>query len=565
MRLSLTNKMALIVSLIVFLTISILAIFNYRSSYQEVLQAAGVELTGCANITTGIIDPEALQQLVSGERSYLNQIEDEIEWTIGKKDIFEAHYILSLDGKVLAADSNLRSQGFQAGDTFMIDEEAIEHVKAGHSYYTDVYEFGGITRVTGYAPIFQDHNPQNEVIAINTIDFEGSIVRERTWEMAKPTLIIAIILPFLAAIVTIIIIRKMTKPIQLISSHVNKVAKGSLNIQPLSISNKDDLGALADDVNQMVASLQQVIAGVAENAQLIAATSEQLFASAEDTSFATDQIHMAMNNMAAGVEQQSQSTQNANQNITNIAKHIHVVSTQIEQAAQASNDTDQVSKNGREVVNQTIQQMNNIKDNTNQMGKIANQLNIKAKEIDKIVTLITSISEQTNLLALNASIEAARAGEHGLGFSIVAEEVRKLAEETGQATEQVSNLIKDLQSEAIQSVDQTSHAQLTVEQGIDLIYKTNGAFTSISSTASKTAQQLHQLTIDINKSKQQMQDLVKEVDGMTEIAEQSSGSTEKIAKSGKEQKKMMEDIFQASKALATISEKLQYSIDQFKY
>ncbi len=557
--------MTMIVSIVVFLSISILAIFNYRSSYQEVLQAAGVELTGCANITTGIIDPEALQHLVNGEESYLNQIENEIEWTIGKKDIFETHYILSLDGHVLAADSNLRSQGLQAGDHFMIEEEAIEHVKAGHSYYTDVYEFGGVTRVTGYAPIFRDHNPQNEVIAINTIDFERSIVQERTWEMTKPTLIIAAILPFLAALITIIIIRKMTKPIQLISSHVNKVAKGSLNIQPLSISSRDDLGALADDVNKMVESLQQVITGVAENAQLIAATSEQLFASAEDTSFATDQIHLAMSDMAAGVEQQSQSTQNANRNITNIAEHIHAVSIQIEQATQDSNDTDQVSKNGTQVVNQTIQQMNNIKDNTNQMSEIAERLNNKAQEIDKIITLITSISEQTNLLALNASIEAARAGEHGKGFSVVAEEVRKLAEETGQATEQVSILIEEIQSEAIQSVDHTSHAQLIVEQGIDSIYKTNDAFTKISSTASKTAQQLKQLTIDINRSKKQMEDLVKEVDAMTEIAEQSTGNTEKIAKSGEEQKNMMEDIFQASKALATISDKLQYSIDQFNY
>lgn len=540
-----------------------LAVINYRSSYQSVLQAAGVELTGCANITTGIIDPDALLQLADGDQSHLAQIENEIEWTINQKEIFETHYILSLDGHVLAADSHLQAQGFSAGDSFALEQEALDHILQGHSYYTEVYEYGDMSRVTGYAPIFRDHNPQNEVIAINAIDFEGSIVRERTWEMTKPTILISLLLPFIAALITMFVVRQIIKPIKPISKHVKQVADGHLNLDPLKINNRDELGELATDVNQMVTTLHHIIHQVATNSQQVAATSEQLFASAEETNTTTERINQAIQEVANGIEQQSQNTQQANKDLMDIANKIDTVTAQTHEATQASNHADELSQSGNKIVNQTIQQINQIRDHTDDISQMTNSLNKKAKEIDQIINLITGISEQTNLLALNASIEAARAGEHGKGFSVVAEEVRKLASETSLATDQVSNLIVEIQQEAQQSVDTTAKGQQAVDRGIELVSKSNKAFSTISSTTSESAQQLNQLSENIIAIKEQMKNIVTAVDGITSIAEQSAHNTEDIAHSGDEQKAMMQGITEASKELATIAEQLQASIEQF--
>lgn len=540
-----------------------LAVINYRSSYQSVLQAAGVELTGCANITTGIIDPDALLQLADGDQSHLAQIENEIEWTINQKEIFETHYILSLDGNVLAADSHLKGQGFSAGDSFALDQEALDHILQGHSYYTEVYEYGDMSRVTGYAPIFRDHNPQNEVIAINAIDFEGSIVRERTWEMTKPTILISLLLPFIATLITMFVVRQIIKPIKPISKHVKQVADGHLNLDPLKINKRDELGELATDVNQMVTTLHHIIHQVATNSQQVAATSEQLFASAEETNTTTERINQAIQEVANGIEQQSQNTQQANKDLMDIANKIDTVTAQTHEATQASNHADELSQSGNKIVNQTIQQINQIRDHTDDISQMTNSLNKKAKEIDQIINLITGISEQTNLLALNASIEAARAGEHGKGFSVVAEEVRKLASETSLATDQVSNLIVEIQQEAQQSVDTTAKGQQAVDRGIELVSKSNKAFSTISSTTSESAQQLNQLSENIIAIKEQMKNIVTAVDGITSIAEQSAHNTEDIAHSGDEQKAMMQGITEASKELATIAEQLQASIEQF--
>ena len=345
-----------------------------------------------------IIDADALLKLSLGDQSYLAQIEDEIEWTITQKEIFETHYILSLDGNILAADSHLKAQGFSANDEFMISPEAIEHVSSGHSYYTDVYQFGGMERLTGYAPIFRDHDPQNEVIAINAIDFEGSIVGERTWQMAKPTLLIGLLLPISAALITSVFVRRIVKPIQAITSHVNGVALGKLNIKPLHIKTEDELGKLATDVNQMVTSLKSVIRGVAENSELIAATSEELFARADETSNSTDQIHLEIDELALGVEKQSQSTETANLNLSHMAQSIIQISTEIEHLTKASTEADQVAQSGLNIVNQTMNQMTIINKNTNEMYQIAGRLDDKSIKNDQIINLITNISKQTYLL-----------------------------------------------------------------------------------------------------------------------------------------------------------------------
>lgn len=563
MKINVTKKITIIATIIVFLSVSALSFINYRSSYREVLQSAGVELTGCANITTGIIDPDALLELVNGNQDYLNQIENEIEWTVTQKEIFETHYILSLDGVVLAGDSHLKEQGFYASDQFVITEEAVEHVVSGHSYYTDVYFFGGMERITGYAPIFRDHDPQNEVIAINAIDFEGSIVGERTWEMAKPTLLIGFLLPIIAAFVTSLFVRRTVKPIQAISTHVNQVAQGKLNIEPLIINTKDELGTLANDVNEMVHSLQTVIKDVIENSELIVATSEELFARADDTSHSTERIHLAITELASGVEKQSLSTETANNNLSSMAQSIEQISKEIDDLTVASKEADQFAYSGREVVKQTMNQMETINQNTTEMNQIAKRLNDQSKEIDQIITMITDISDQTNLLALNASIEAARAGEHGKGFSVVAEEVRKLAEQTGVATDQVAHLVKEIQIETQTSLDKTEQGQRSVTEGNNLIAQTTDSFDKISTTTTKNAEQLTHLLGEIDLIRTQVNHLVNEVVEITAISQQSASSTMKINQSGEEQTIMMQDIYAASKELATIAEKLQLSIEGF--
>ena len=166
---------------------------------------------------------------------------------------------------------------------------------------------------------------------------------------------------------------------------------------------------------------------------------------------------------------------------------------------------------------------------------------------------------------MNASIEAARAGLHGKGFSLVAEEVRKLAIQTGNATDQVAQLVSEIQTETKALLTQTEQGKNSVDQGSTLSVQTNESFKQISKMTNKNTKQLDHLLDNIDSIREQVNQLLNEVQEITKVSQHYALSTNKISESGKEQTLMMQDINAASKELATIAEQLQLSIEQFEH
>jgi methyl-accepting chemotaxis protein len=162
---------------------------NYWVSYQNTYEAAGIEAVGCANITTGLIKPSELAQVINGNKEMQTALGKKLDWTTEHKPIFQDQYILSLDGTILAEDSNLKKQGFKPGDKFAIDKNTVKMIQdMKHPQYSAIYEFGGMKRITGYAPIFKDQDPNKEIIALNAIDFNAQIVNTRTWASVQGSL-----------------------------------------------------------------------------------------------------------------------------------------------------------------------------------------------------------------------------------------------------------------------------------------------------------------------------------------------------------------------------------------
>src|SRR5699024_10219848 len=160
-------------------------------------------------------------------------------------------------------DENLLDQGFAPGDDFAITDEDLQQViETKAPVYSDVYEFGGMKRLTGYAPIFKDHDASKEVVAISAIDFESSIVHSRTWDMIKGSFIFAILHILFAGIATIFLIKKTTEPINTIIQYAGRVADGELTVEPLPVKRNDEIGQLSGDLNTMVHNLKHIIGEV---------------------------------------------------------------------------------------------------------------------------------------------------------------------------------------------------------------------------------------------------------------------------------------------------------------
>ncbi|OMD09158.1 methyl-accepting chemotaxis protein, partial [Paenibacillus odorifer] len=187
----LATKLTWMMFVVLLLVGSSIGFFGYRTAYKQVDEAAGIELVGCANITTGLIDPADISALLAGDQSKLEAVEDRIGWIVAHKAIFKEAFILSLDGKVLAADSSFQARGYKAGDTFYFPAEVKQHItESKHSSYSKVYTYEGTSLKTGYGPIYQDHDPSKPIVALMAINFDGSIIQDRTQDIIVQPFII---------------------------------------------------------------------------------------------------------------------------------------------------------------------------------------------------------------------------------------------------------------------------------------------------------------------------------------------------------------------------------------
>ncbi|KRL98832.1 hypothetical protein FD50_GL000645 [Liquorilactobacillus satsumensis DSM 16230 = JCM 12392] len=576
---SITKKMTLSVTAIVFFSVAVLGITNYFFSYRETLKSAGVELTGCASITTGIETPEYLMQVKAGKLENQSKLEKQVDWIVQHKKIFAEAYILDTQGKLIVADQHARQLGFKRGTQFKLSAAALRQIKSGKTYYTGIYELRGRRVITGYAPVYRtqstsmasmpgmsQNSGKGAVIAINAIDFDGGIVSARTWEMNKFVILLSVILPLLAAMITMFFVRRLTIPIKKIGRHVEKVAQGDLSLKPLEITAHDELGQLAHDFNGMVAQLQRLIGNVASTSQKITLNSQELIEGSQKAQAATVQSATQLAEANESVTQQSVLTQQANEDLGQMSLQFKAISTHIETAAHQANKTKRLSQAGNTVVKNTIAQMDRIKQNSTELQQLAAGLNEKAKAIDQVMTLINGISKQTNLLALNASIEAARSeNTQGQGFTVVSDEIRKLSEQTGQATLEVAEVVTKIQKDAALSVAKTIAGATSVATGITLINQTSASFTQISDKSNETSQHLARLAREILQLHAKMDSIVGEIAHITSFAAGIAANTNKISEAGRQQKETMQEFVTVSAELSQIAAQLLALVNEFKY
>ncbi|MDQ0230784.1 methyl-accepting chemotaxis protein [Metabacillus malikii] len=392
-------------------------------------------------------------------------------------------------------------------------------------------------------------------------------VKRESDQILVETFILSVVIIVLVLIISIILGitlgRNISKPLALITSKVKQVASGNLLTEPLTIKNKDEIGQLANDFNQMSDNLMNLIHHVNDNAQLVTATSEELSASADQTKKATEQISTSIQEVAYGIENQVSHASAANEIGKRISSGMEHVSSSIHSVADLAKLTNEHATSGQDIVSQTIEQMKDVHKKVNLTSTAVHTLGEKSKEIGQIVGLITEIAEQTNLLALNAAIEAARAGEHGVGFAVVAKEVKKLSQQSGQAAENIKMLVNEIAGEAIRTEGLMVEGSSSVDEGLSMVNMTGKTFIEIaqmiaevtaqSQAASNVAEQVH-------TNSQQLVKMVKEISA---ISIQSATNSEEVAASAEEQNASMEEISMAAESLSGQALELQKQVQKF--
>jgi methyl-accepting chemotaxis protein len=327
------------------------------------------------------------------------------------------------------------------------------------------------------------------------------------------TLIVVIISILLSVGFGYIISRIIARPLNRVLILVRKVATGDLR-ETADINTKDEIGQVASAINDMVMNLRSTVGGVLVSAESVSAAAQQISAT-------TEQI-------ASGSTSQAHDAQTMSDLFKELSFAINSVAVSAEQAAALSNDTLDLAQDGGEAVRGSIDGMKRINDQMTRLEEDSNK-------IGEIIEVIDDIAAQTNLLALNAAIEAARAGEQGRGFAVVADEVRKLAERSGEATKQITGIIKVMQENTKQSV-------IAVGEGVISTEKTGEAFEKIISMVNDSSHKVTEIAAASEEQSAQSSEVLGSIESISAATEEAAASSQETAATAQSLAKLAEEL-----------------------
>lgn len=388
-------------------------------------------------------------------------------------------------------------------------------------------------------------------------------IEEKVAHIKNIVILISILAFLVGSVIAYLIGRILSRPIIRVAEAAKQIAEGNLSLPDVVVQNKDEVGEMATLFNQMKGNLRNLIHKVGESSKKVAASSEELYASSEQAAQTANQMASTMQEIATGADIQMKSTEENKKAMEEGAIALQRIAESASTAAESSIQVLQQAKQGNQIINQTIQQMETINSSVQQSSTVMKDLEDSSIKIGHIVEVIGDIASQTNLLALNAAIEAARAGEHGKGFAVVADEVRKLAEQSRQSSEQVGELIKEIQQNTTHSIDVMGRGAKEVEAGAVIVNKAGEAFQQILHSIQQITEQVQEVSAATEEVSASTDQMTASMEQLRLISEKISMGTQGTTASSQEQLASMEEVAAAADDLSKLAQELQNEIMRF--
>ena len=463
-------------------------------------------------------------------------------------------------GNTRIATTVINDKGERAVGTTQDNQEILDKVIKNQKIYTGEAEVVGKPFFVSYEPLIDSAG--NSVGML----FVGENI-ERTLAYEKSMLIrqalVGLVCLVIAFVTALAMTRGITGAINKIIDQMSLVASGKLNAK-ISLKRRDEIALMAEGFNNMAGETAKMVRTVKDISDQVYDSTKTIIEESESVRSSSEQIQSAMHEIGNGSSHQAEAATQAAKVMDDLNADIDKVAEKAAKVGDLSEFLSKQSEKGSQVIGETIAEMRTIKDKVEKSAGVIDELSRNSHRIEEIVSLISGIADQTNLLALNAAIEAARAGEQGRGFAVVADEVRKLAEESSKSAGEITGLIEMIRRNADSALHAMNEGTAETDRGMEVVDKAGKAFEDISNAILQISDGVNGVVSITSEVRKKSQSAEEEITNIAAISEENAAAVEEVAASAAEQTESIGKFVQMSRELGKIIAEEETMLKKFE-
>lgn len=547
-------------------TIGLFADYKSKSTVEETIGRVADNIAGSI---VGEIDVEQFNSLKTPEdmnspyykelRSYLNSIRKAtgLKYLYTMRETEDGKFIYVVDGEPLdSEDASLLGDEEKSEDMSNTQVKSFNGVEGYELGRTE--EWGNL--ISAYAPI-KDH--AGRTIGVLGADFEANNVVDQLNKIKKELLIIVFLVIIIGIIISLFLSNLLVKPLKQLMTKAELVKSGDLTVR-IDNNSSDEIGLLAEIFKEMISGISGITKEIQNSTEKVSENINYLYESFGETSKTTKEIAEVITEVATGSLKQSEGVGEVIELMDGVFNQV-VKAVNHAQSVSASSDIAlQNSEEASRLFKTSIQKVNSVNETIERTAAIIQEFGNKSEEISSFSQIISEITSQTNLLALNAAIEAARAGEQGNGFAVVAEEIRKLAEQSSKATVQINKIVSTIQNEISNAIKAIEDGVLQAREGVDAVNQVDIYFVDLKNSSDNASRSVSLIINAINSIENDCKRSMEKVRELACLSRKFSVGGQTAAASTEEHAAIIQQMESNLESIKKITGSLNIAVSKFK-